>query len=414
MKRPSVLNTTFSSYTDFEIIGEGGSGSIFKAVDDKGQVVAIKILDPAKATAEKKKRFKNELSFETRNSHPNIIKVIDHGVFERENVLFPFYVMPQYECSLRVLIKRGIEVQHVLNYYSQILDGVEAAHLARIIHRDLKPENILFDKENNNLVIADFGIAHFEEEDLYTLVETLPHTRLANFLYAAPEQKISGAKVGVQSDIYALGLILNEMFTGQVPIGTGYREISQVRKEYSYLDDLISEMIRQSPDERPTSIEQIKNKLIGYKNEFVTKQRLSVVTQTVIPVTEIDDPIFNDPIRIIDFDYDKGVLTLIFQHEINPRWINALNNMGSYSSVWGKSPEYFHFNSNRASITVRDEIEGQRVIDYFKSWLPLAHAKYQSILRQEKAHEEEKARLKLIQETEELERKKRILGSLKI
>jgi serine/threonine protein kinase len=80
-------------------------------------------------------------------------------------------------------------------YFSQLLDGVEAAHLQQVVHRDLKPENVLHDTKSDQLTVADFGIAQFEEEELYTLIETTPNRRLANFQYAAPEQRNRGAAV---------------------------------------------------------------------------------------------------------------------------------------------------------------------------------------------------------------------------
>jgi serine/threonine protein kinase len=117
-------------------------------------------------------------------------------------------------------MSKGIEPDGVLPIFSQILDGVESAHPQGVWHRDLKPENILYSLANGTLIVADFGIAHFEEQDLLTAVETQPNERLANFLYAAPEQKIRAKSADSRSDIYALGLMLHEMFTGDVPLGT--------------------------------------------------------------------------------------------------------------------------------------------------------------------------------------------------
>jgi serine/threonine protein kinase len=84
-------------------------------------------------------------------------------------------------------------------------------------HRDLKPENILYHMESNTLGVADFGIARFRQEDLITAVKTGPQEKLANFVYAAPEQRFAGRPVDLRADIYALRLIMNEMYTGEVP-----------------------------------------------------------------------------------------------------------------------------------------------------------------------------------------------------
>ena len=69
---------------------------------------------------------------------------------------------------------------------------MEAAHLKKVVHRDLKPENFLYSSSQNRIVVADFGIARFQEEELYTAVETKAEDRLANFQYASPEQRKRG------------------------------------------------------------------------------------------------------------------------------------------------------------------------------------------------------------------------------
>ena len=104
------------------------------------------------------------------------------------------------------------------------------------------------------LALADFGTARFTEDELYTAVETKAQDRLANFLYAAPEQRVRGKNIDTRADIYAIGLILNEMFTHEVPQGSGYKTIASIAPEYSYLDEIVDKIIRQIPDERLNSI----------------------------------------------------------------------------------------------------------------------------------------------------------------
>ena len=187
----NTVSTSYDTYTIRKQIGQGGNGFVYKVTSSSGLEFALKLLNPRTATEEKRKRFKNELGFCERNKHKNILTVVDCGVFADA----PFYVMPCYWGSLRELMKSAIEHQKILPIFSQILDGVEAAHLQKVIHRDLKPENILFDQASETPIIGDFGIAHFEEEDLITAVETQDGRRLANFDYAAPEQCKRGLQV---------------------------------------------------------------------------------------------------------------------------------------------------------------------------------------------------------------------------
>lgn len=414
LSKPVIFETTFTYYTGTDIVGEGGAGRVYRATDDAENVYAIKLLDAAKASREKVKRFKNEVEFSLRNRHQNIITVIDHGVFIDGKKHSPFYVMPLYKGSLRTLLVTGIPPDKVLFYFAQLLDGVEAAHLHKVIHRDLKPENVLYDKAQDRLVIADFGIARFEEEALYTAVETSPNERLANFQYAAPEQRSRGAHVDHRADIYALGLILNEMFTGKVPHGTEYKTISSAAPDYGYLDEIVFAMLRQSAEERPASIDMVKQQLIGRKQEFVTRQRLSELKQTVVPVTDLDDPLIIDPPQLVDFDYQRGILYLYLKRPVNEKWIYALRNMrSSYSFLMGKGPEQFHFSGDTASIRAAEH-EVQQIIDYFKTWLPIANGEYEQMIRREQQEEEERQRQELRKAIEELERRQRVRASVRI
>lgn len=99
LKRAIELETAFETYTVDEIIGEGGAGRVYAGRDGGGSVVAIKVL--ANQTRDKRQRFKNETGFLSRNTHANIIRVLDCGVSNSDGLLGPFYVMPRYQSSLR-------------------------------------------------------------------------------------------------------------------------------------------------------------------------------------------------------------------------------------------------------------------------------------------------------------------------
>src|SRR5438128_6491141 len=98
--------TPFATFTAARTLGEGGAGRVYHVRDEAGADAAIKVLDPARATKEKTRRFKNEYKFCHRNKHPNIITVLDVGITEDGKA--PFYVMPLAQGSLRKLMKDGI------------------------------------------------------------------------------------------------------------------------------------------------------------------------------------------------------------------------------------------------------------------------------------------------------------------
>jgi serine/threonine protein kinase len=278
---PTEFETATERYIRVKIVGEGGAGRVFHAKDSAGRDFAIKCLHPRQATTDKRRRFRNELTFLRNNRHKNILTVIDDGLVDWEGSRTPFYVMPLYSATLRTIMQKGIPADQVLPMFSRILDGVEAAHLSRVTHRDIKPENVLVD-EHNNCVVADFGIAHFEEEELFTAVETKANERLANFLYAAPEQRVRGGAVTDSADLFALGLILNEMFTGQVIQGTGFRRIALVNSSASYLDEIVDRLVQNSPTARYASIDELKKDLIAARNDFVVRQTFDAQSGQVV------------------------------------------------------------------------------------------------------------------------------------
>jgi serine/threonine protein kinase len=317
LKKVVEFETTFGSYSADEIIGEGGAGRVYSGIrTDDGAAVAIKVLTRERASRDKRARFRNEVAFQQRNTHEHVVTILDHGVTHDGEAAGPFYVMSRFDSSLRTLIAGGIQPDNVLPLFSQMLDGVEAAHLQKVVHRDLKPENMLYRRDGNRIAIADFGTAHFAEGQVETVV-TAPTQRLANFQYAAPEQRTPNRPVGPTADIYALGLMLNEMFTGAVPHGTNYRKIADVAAQFGFLDGIVENMLQQEPARRPQTIADVKGMIQRYSAEAVSLQRLSEIQHKVIKVGEIDEPLAFDSPKLIGADWNGGVLTLVLDRPIN-------------------------------------------------------------------------------------------------
>lgn len=413
LKTPIQFETAFSTYTADELLGEGGSGRVYGARGADGSAVAIKLLAEDRASQDKRSRFKNEVAFLARNKHRNIVSVVDHGLLKSAGLSGPFYVMPRYDCSLRQLIKEGISPVQVLPIFSQLLDGVEAAHLQSVVHRDLKPENVLVSRSTSSVAVADFGVARFTEDLLLTIVQTKPTQRLANFQYAAPEQRIPGQAVTAASDLYALGLMLNEMFTQVVPHGTEYKTIASVHPTGAYLDQAVAQLLRQTPDDRPQSIQQLKSLIQRYEAEAVTQQRLSTLWNEVVPVTAIDDPLATTPPTLVGADWNAGTLTLMLDRQVSREWVTALQNMGNYSAVMGHGPETFSFQGNRVTTQV-DASTVQNVVDHFKRWLPVATNVLRQQLQVDVERAEARRREQLRREREAEETRLRVLQNLKI
>lgn len=410
LKKPISVETAFDSYQLIEIIGEGGAGRVYRGMNSARESVAVKVL--TSATRDKQKRFKNEIHFLLRNKHQNIVSIIDYGLASSENLAGPFYVMDLYSGSLRGLDKPKCSPEKRLKIFAQILDGVEAAHMQKVVHRDIKPENILV-RDDGLVAIADFGIARFHEDILATPVKTPDNARLANFQYAAPEQKVVGRTIGLPADIYALGLILNELFTGEVAHGTDYRRIADVEESMAFLDYVVAAMIKQRADERPPSVAHVKSLIERHRAEAITRQKLSQITQTVIPEGEIDDPLAFEPPKLTDANYNNGKLTLKLDRPVHTRWVNALHNMGNYSSLMGHDPTSFLFQGATTVIQARPH-EVQHIIEHFKQWLPIATQKLYRDLNTEIINQKHRREQQLALEKEQEEENLRVNASIRI
>jgi len=211
--------------------------------------------------------------------------------------------------------------------------------------------------------------------------------------------------------IFALGLILNEMFTGHVPQGSGYTQIKSVAPEFGYLDELVDSMIRQKATERPPTIRRVKEELIARGNRFFEFQRLEVLKKQVVPESEINDPIIGDPIRPVEAEsYSNGVLTIRLNREMNPKWeacfrVRATAFSGNFSSAM------ITFRRDRAFLRVNDHFV-PHAVQYFEQYCPSANEEYATQVRREhqKAIEDNRNRLRL--EVAQREHEERILRGI--
>jgi serine/threonine protein kinase len=188
--------------------GHGSMGSVYKARDrETGEVVALKLLKPEIASDQAMMdRFKNELLFARKITHKNVCRV--HEFNRLGGVAYTSMEFVEGE-SLRSVLNRfgGLPVRKALDLAQQICSGLQEAHAQGIVHRDLKPENVMIDQQGN-VKIMDFGIARSMEA-----ATRLTGSMVGTPAYMAPEQ-VAGKPVDYRTDVYSLGLILYEVFTG--------------------------------------------------------------------------------------------------------------------------------------------------------------------------------------------------------
>src|SRR5215813_1080345 len=223
MERTNMIITPGTRFNHYEVIsqlGAGGMGEVYLAEDPRlGRQVAIKLLPAEFARdSDRLRRFEQEARATSALNHPNILTVYDIGAHEGS----PYIVAELLEGEeLSELIKQGaIAPRKAIDYARQIAEGLAAAHAKGVVHRDLKPEN-LFVTNDGRVKILDFGLAKLRpqqfgvDKDAPTQKRiTDPGVIMGTVGYMSPEQ-VRGQETDHRSDIFAFGVILYEMLTGQ-------------------------------------------------------------------------------------------------------------------------------------------------------------------------------------------------------
>ena len=197
-------------YRIVAMLGRGGMGEVYRADDlQLDQPVALKFLPESLSRNEAAiARFRNEVRTARQVSHPNVCRVYDLAEIEGLYVLSMEYVDGEDLGSLLRRIGR-LPSDKALEISRKLCAGLAAAHEKGVLHRDLKPSNIMLDARGQ-VLLTDFGLAGLAGE-----IEG-SEVRNGTPAYMAPEQ-LAGLEVTARSDIYALGLVLYEIFTGKVP-----------------------------------------------------------------------------------------------------------------------------------------------------------------------------------------------------
>jgi len=195
-------------------LGRGGMGVVYQAWDDElGVAVALKIIRPdgtgdSGALPDLERRFKRELVLARQVTHRHVVRIHDLGEVRGIKYLTMPFIQGE-NLAMRAGREGRMPVSRVLRYARQIVSGLAAAHEAGVVHRDLKPANIIIDADDE-AVILDFGLARSASGAALTHAGAV----LGTPQYMAPEQAMGGL-VDHRADIYACGLILHELLTGQ-------------------------------------------------------------------------------------------------------------------------------------------------------------------------------------------------------
>ena len=259
-------------FTSADRIGQGGNGLVYSAtLNDKSVAVKFLISDSER----KYRRFKSEY-FNTnyvKNDLCNIVNMIHYDEVEiEEGIIIPYIIMSKYCKNLKKYKKEKNEISKddFIKLVNFLFSTLNAIHSKGIIHRDIKPENILVD-ENENFVLSDFGIAHFDKEDFPIDNKTRKGERLANIEFSAPEQITNQGEITQAADLYSMAQIMYWYIFDNINRGTGADYISKKYDwDYAYIFDEISRTcLRNNPQERFQSIIEI----MEFYNSEISKNK---------------------------------------------------------------------------------------------------------------------------------------------
>ncbi|MGB6310115.1 MAG: HEAT repeat domain-containing protein [Steroidobacteraceae bacterium] len=205
-------------YKFIEKIGKGAFGTVLLMEDTVVEErLILKFLNPnVSADEEMMKRFVHELRYSRKITHKNVIRIYDF-LYIRGNYAISMEYFPSHTLGGEIVNEKPVQLKRAVKFGIDIATGMAVAHQAGIVHRDLKPANILIDNEGL-LKIVDFGVAAAQTQGDTQLTKT--GYVIGSPKYMAPEQ-ILGKKVDERADIYSLGVILYEMFSGVPPYSRG-------------------------------------------------------------------------------------------------------------------------------------------------------------------------------------------------
>ncbi len=312
-----VAGRRFGPYEVVREIGRGGLGAVYLAFRHDGEYrkeVAIKLIRRGLDTDDILRRFRTERQILAQLDHPNIARLIDGGSTEGGSPYFAMEYVKGEPISDYCEIHR-LTISQRLDLFRKVCAAVTYAHQNLVVHRDLKPSNILV-TAGGEPKLLDFGIAKLLTTDEGLLTQTMPGMRAMTPHYASPEQ-VRGERVTTTSDVYALGVVLYELLTGQKP----YRLSSQTTEELSRaitdqeparpsssnknrealdidLDNIVLTAMRKEPERRYSSPQSLAEDIQRYQeglpvlarantftyraNKFIRRHKTSVMVATLV------------------------------------------------------------------------------------------------------------------------------------
>ncbi|HEY8413764.1 MAG TPA: protein kinase [Pyrinomonadaceae bacterium] len=269
-----MIGSTLGNYKILEKLGEGGQGTVYKAIDSKlGRTLVIKVL-PAELTSKEAnlKRFEREARLASALDHPNICTIFDLNEINGIHYIAMQYIEGR---NVRQLVNgRPLSLESALSIALQTAEALGAAHARGIIHRDIKAGNVMV-TPTGQVKVLDFGLAKLLDEDA-ARTSGIHHTEITEVgipygtaTYAAPEQA-RGDRVDARADVFSTGVLLYEMLAGTWP----FQGHTAVEVRHAVLNDEPAPISKMRPGKMPARLQDILDKALA-KDPRDRYQRIS-------------------------------------------------------------------------------------------------------------------------------------------
>jgi tetratricopeptide (TPR) repeat protein len=246
--KPMPADGRIGAFRIRRVLGSGGMGTVFEAEQESPhRTVALKVMRLGFASDSARRRFRYESEVLARLQHPGIATIHEAGTHrEAPGIDLPYIAMELVPAARDIQAyanESGLDWRARVDLFLQVCDAIQYAHQKGIIHRDLKPSNLLVD-ESGRVKVIDFGVARATERAAAETIATEPGQIIGTLAYMSPEQLESDpSAVDVRSDVYSLGVVLFELFSGRLPYNLERRSLIEAAR-----------IIREVPHRRAPSI----------------------------------------------------------------------------------------------------------------------------------------------------------------
>lgn len=287
---PLIGCTYADRYEVLEKLGKGGMGIVYKAIDTKlKRTIALKFLRPELTSdSEANQRFINEAQAAAALDHPNICTVYEVGEHEDQNFITMPYIEGQ---SLSAKVDSGpLDLDEFHSIAIQAADGLQEAHDHGIIHRDIKCSNIMVSSKGH-VKILDFGLAKLTEGTKITRTTKI----MGSIAFMSPEQ-VKCEPLDSRTDIWSLGVVLYEMFSGQMPFSSdtehsllysiankSHTPIKRICKDIpANIEAIINKCLSKNKSKRYNTASELKSDLIESRNELSPEIHKAPLLKSII------------------------------------------------------------------------------------------------------------------------------------